>query len=125
MVDLEKQAIKPTSSDSHYDDVVAVAQPASASCGEELPAFKKGSNDIAVVDKRASSSSSSSSSSNSNEAHGEPSSSKKSGDDHVLPVPEVPQEDPPAFAPYEAESWEDDDGNTISHDKHLNEDGGC
>lgn len=35
----------------------------------------------------------------------------------------VPQEPPPAFAPYEAEFFETEDGDIISHDHHLNEDG--
>ena len=33
------------------------------------------------------------------------------------------EELPPAFVPYEAEYWENDDGTIISHDPHLNEDG--
>lgn len=35
-------------------------------------------------------------------------------------------EEPPEFTPYSAQFWLDSDGNVISHDPHLNEDGsGC
>lgn len=33
------------------------------------------------------------------------------------------EEPPPAFVPYEAEYFEDDEGTIVSHDPHLNEDG--
>ena len=33
------------------------------------------------------------------------------------------EEPPPDFAPYEAEYTTDSNGNIVSHDKHLNEDG--
>jgi len=36
---------------------------------------------------------------------------------------EVPSEPPPPFTPYEAEFFESSDGDIISHDHHLNEDG--
>jgi len=32
-------------------------------------------------------------------------------------------EPPPEFTPYEAEHWVNADGNVVSHDPHLNEDG--
>lgn len=41
--------------------------------------------------------------------------------EHV--VVDIPDETPPVFTPYEAEFFESDDGDIISHDHHLNEDG--
>ena len=38
-------------------------------------------------------------------------------------VPPGGEEPPPDFTPYEAEFFETSDGNVISHDPHLNEDG--
>jgi hypothetical protein len=37
--------------------------------------------------------------------------------------PQYGGEAPPEFAPYEAQHWVNADGNIVSHDPHLNEDG--
>ena len=73
-----------------------------------------------------------SSAANNNQAgHSEllPPSFHERGGDVVVELDQVPDafpeggEEPPQFTPYEAEHWESRNGEIISHDPHLNEDG--
>jgi hypothetical protein len=45
--------------------------------------------------------------------------------DNTIDIFPAGGEEPPAFTPYDAEHWVSKNGDIISHDRHLNEDGVC